>query len=645
VGLILVGGAVVAATLLVPARAAGGRTYGALAVLAFAALAAFTALSIIWSLAPSDSWLEANLTFSYLAVFAAAAALARLLPGRWRALLYGLAIAAVAVGVWALLTKVFPATLAPDEPYARLRPPFYYWNSVGLACVMGVFPLLWLAVRRDGHAALNALAWPGIGLLLVGLLLAYSRGALLVLGLGLALWLAFVPLRLRSVAVLAAAAVTATPVVAFAFTQDGLTRDRAPMLARVDAGHEFGALLLLLVTSLLAAGLAVGFLMAQHPLRRRARRNAGRVLLVALAAVPLVALVLLARAPGGVDGQVSKAWHNAVNPQAQLPTNSPDRLTATASVRARYWEEAVKINRASPVLGTGAGSFATVRTRVRQDGNIIVRHAHGYVVQTLADLGWVGLGVSLLAAVAWLVAAARTLGLRHAVWDAERVGLATLVVVTVVFGLHSALDWTWYVPGNAVPALIGAGWVAGRGPLRGRAGAAGRHGLRRERLVPAALAGVAALAAAWAVVQPLRSAHAEDAAFNRLSRGQFAAAASIAGIAHQRNPLSVDPLWDLAAIQQARGLNDAARRALEQAVALEPANAETWRRLGQFKLTVLNDPRGALSDFQAAYYLDPKSPLSTSDVILASRALTAASAPPASGAAPAPRQPGAPAHP
>ena len=62
---------------------------------------------------------------------------------------------------WALLTKVFPASLAPDETYARLREPFAYWNSVGLMAALGVPPMLWLAARRSGHAAVNALAWPG----------------------------------------------------------------------------------------------------------------------------------------------------------------------------------------------------------------------------------------------------------------------------------------------------------------------------------------------------------------------------------------------------------------------------------------------------------------------------------------------------
>ena len=65
---------------------------------------------------------------------------------------------------WALLTKIFPGALAPDESFARLRPPFEYWNSVGLAAALGIPPMLWLAARRSGHAAVNALAWPALGL-------------------------------------------------------------------------------------------------------------------------------------------------------------------------------------------------------------------------------------------------------------------------------------------------------------------------------------------------------------------------------------------------------------------------------------------------------------------------------------------------
>src|SRR5205085_4545589 len=128
----------------------------------------------------------------------------------------------------AVLTKVFPGILAPHEPYARLRPPFDYWNGVGVAAAIGIPPLLWLGARRSGHAAANVLAWPALGVCIVGLLLSYSRGALLVLAIGLALWFLVVPLRLRAVLALLGVLAVTLPVVAWAFAQDGLTLDQPP---------------------------------------------------------------------------------------------------------------------------------------------------------------------------------------------------------------------------------------------------------------------------------------------------------------------------------------------------------------------------------------------------------------------------------
>ena len=143
---------------------------------------------------------------------------------------------------------------------------------------LGVPPLLWLAARRSGHAggqrARLARARPAVRLPDARPTRAArcSRSAL-----GLALWFAVVPLRLRGAApLLAGAPLVAAPVVAWAFARDGLTTDDVPLAARADAGHELGALLLLLVAVLLVAGLAVGFLAAERPAAPRTRRLAGR---------------------------------------------------------------------------------------------------------------------------------------------------------------------------------------------------------------------------------------------------------------------------------------------------------------------------------------------------------------------------------
>src|SRR5438094_783528 len=49
----------------------------------------------------------------------------------------------------------------------------------------------------------------------------------------------------------------------------------------------------------------------------------------------------------------------------------------------------------------------------------------------------------------------------------ERTGLLSMLALVVVFGIHSLVDWTWYVPGDACVALLCAGWLAGRGEIAG----------------------------------------------------------------------------------------------------------------------------------------------------------------------------------
>lgn len=625
--LMLAGGALCAAALVMPRDPrTPARLRGVWLIAAFALLVAFTAFSVTWSLTPSESWLETNRMLAYLSVLAGGFALGRLAPGRWAALLGGVAVASVLLCLWALLTKVFPGVFAADENFARLRAPFEYWNSVGLSAALGIPPLLWLAARRSGHGAINVLAWPALGLLIMCLLLAFSRGSLLAVTIGLALWLAVVPLRLRALATLAGVLVATIPLAIWAFTQDGLSEDGVPLSVRIDAGQALGGLLLLLISALTTAGLAVGFLTAVHPPGARTRRRVTRTLIVSLAAVPVVAIVLLATAPGGIDGQVSKAWKQATDPAAALPDNSPSRLRDTSSVRARYWQEASKIHGNHELIGAGAGAYGQLRLQYRANRGV-VRHAHGYTSQVLADLGWVGIGLSLLAVIAFLAAAVRVLGVTRSAlrlpWDAERVGVAALTVIVLVFGIHSAIDWTWYIPGNAVPALLCAGFVVSRATLRERL-----SGLTEPpsdgyppavRLAGAGLVLVIAVTAAWSALQPVRAANATDVAQVRFERGEVGPAASIARIASDRNPLSVDPLFQLSAIEISAGNFPPAKAALERAVELEPANPEAWRQLGRLRLDQLNDARGALRAFQYAYFLDPHGAQSINDVVVTAR--------------------------
>jgi hypothetical protein len=612
---LLLGGGVVAAGALL-AGTDRRSAYGMPALLCFAALAALTIASVLWSVNPSDSWQEASRTLSYAVVFGVAMASARFAPHRWAALLGGTVVAATIVCGYALLTKVFPGALNPDEVYARLREPFGYWNAIGLFAALGAPGCLWLGARRDGHAAINALAYPALGLMLLTLLLAYSRGGLLALAIGVGLWFVLVPLRLRGVAVLATSATGALVVAIWAFAQDGLSKDRMPIDQRAAAGDELGVLLIVMIALLLAAGLAIGFAAARRAPSTDIRRKAGVVILVLLALVPILAAVALAFSTRGLGGSISHGWKQLTDPHASTPPNDPGRLTAVGSVRARYWNEALKMWKGHSGKGVGAGGYATLRPRYRQD-DLDVRHAHGYVVQTLADLGIAGMLVSVALLGFWLVAATSAVGRRRGLpYTPERIALLTMLTVVVIFGVHSFVDWTWFVPGPAVVALVCAGWLAGRGPLLpepvpARAGnliERMRAGLRvPQRAALAAAALIVALVAAWAVWQPLRSQSAMDDALAALEKKDINAARADAQAAQDRNPLAVEPLFVRSLVEQQAGDQAAARRALEDAVKLQPTNSEPWLRLANYDLNVAHDPSQAEAALGPALYLDPRS--------------------------------------
>ena len=179
----------------------------------------------------------------------------------------------------------------------------------------------------------------------------------------------------------------------WAFAQDGLSKDRMAIDQRAAAGHELGVLLVVLIAVLLAAGLAIGFTAARRAPRSDIRRAAGVTILVALALVPVAGAGALAFSTRGLGGSISHGWKQLTDPHASTPPNDPGRLTAIGSVRARYWNEALKMWKGHPMKGVGAGGYATLRPRYRQD-DLDVRHAHGYVVQTLADLGLAGMLIS-----------------------------------------------------------------------------------------------------------------------------------------------------------------------------------------------------------------------------------------------------------
>jgi hypothetical protein len=607
---VLLGGTIVAIAVV---WSRPGHIHGATSVALFGALAFLTALSVTWAIVPSLAYVEAGRTFAYLAIFAAAVAAARLAPRATATVITGIVLAATAAVVYSLAARVWPASIGETEISNRIGQPFQYWNAVGTTAALAVPGLLWLGTRRNGVVA-RVLAYPALGAAILALLLTQSRGALAAAVIGTLAWLAIVPMRLRTLPVIVLPAIAAGAVGAWALSKDAFSIAAEPLSVKESVAGEFGLLLVLMTLVLVVAGLVVNAGITRDLPPLHLRRRIGIVALVIAAAIPLVAFTSVAFSDRGLGGTIGDRVDELTSETQTSPSDQgAGRLTAASSTRGKYWREAGSVFDDRPVVGVGAGNFQNGRLRHRSDASM-TRHAHGFVPQTLADLGILGVVLTTALLIAWLIAAARVTGLHprrlpRRDWDGDRIGLVALALIAIVFGLQSAIDWTWFVPGPTAMALVAAGFVAGRAPLGQPEAAPALVPATPPRLLAGAGVLLAAILMAWAIWQPEASDRQTADALALADAGNLDAAIVKSKDAADTNPLASDPLLTRAAIETDAGRIGDARDTLEEAVLKFPGDPQTWYRLATFQLGTLDHPREAMETVQGAIFLDPQSTL------------------------------------
>lgn len=543
----------------------GGSTLLAL----LAALAAWTGLSMLWSVAPDRSWAELDRTLVYVALLAVGLLFGAAGAGSRRAAQV-LAAALGAAVLWALAGKAIPALFEDGGRAARLRDPIGYWNALALAADMLLALGLWLAAGQGRPRALRALGAVLAYAAVVAVLLSVSRTGTAVAAAAVALWLWLARERLAALALALAAAIPGAAVAGWAFTRPALVEDGAARADRVADGAWFGLLLLL------GAGVAA---LAAELLHRRDPEVLRRRVPPVLAAAALAATVaagVLAVALGG---------------SAPSPEQGPRRFfDASANNRLAWWGEAVDVFAAEPVAGAGAGTFEVARKRYREDAVSTVE-PHSVPLQFLAGTGVVGLALLLAFLAAAALAVARSL---RRLEGAERAAAAALATLPALWLLHSLVDYGWNFAAVTGPALFAAGVLA----------AAGRPA--RVLVSPLAAAGVAALAlaAAASVATPWLAERSVRAVGLELADGDFAAAADAAARARSLDPLSLGPLYARARVEEARGEDEAALATYREAVRLQPENPETWYQLGLYEFD-RGDRCSAYVHLNEAYTLDP----------------------------------------
>jgi hypothetical protein len=461
-----------------------------------------------------------------------------------------------------------------------------------------------------------------MGACVLAILLTQSRGAAAAALLGAVIWFALVPLRLRSLPVILISSALASGVAVWALSKDPFSKSLQPISAKEVVADEFGVLVLLMLALLLLAGAAVEATSARRVPSARLRRRIGIVTVAVACLAPLVAFTSVAFSDRGLGDRLAE-----LTSETQVaPKEGGGRVFAASSSRGKYWREAFHVFGARPLKGVGAGDFAVARLRYRTDASV-TRHAHGWIPQTAADLGILGLIVTTLLGAAWLLAALSGTNLlpRRWVhdkkgdddelpprrdWDDARIAIVTVAIVPVVFAMQSLVDWTWFVPAPTAMALVAGGFVAGRDPQWAREDAPAepitwRPG--RNQIVLAVVTLLTAGLLAWAIWQPEASDRATNDALALADQHTFNRALERTKDAEDLNSLTPDPLLVRASIDTMAGRTDAARDSLEEAVIRFPGDPQTWYRLAAFQLGTLDAPEQALETVKGLLYIDPHS--------------------------------------
>jgi hypothetical protein len=547
------------------------------------ALVAWLGVSIAWSVEPDRSWSYFDRGVVYVALLGVGILAGGLVRRAATVVAAELALVVGLVLAVGLAVKVFPSLYPDSERIARLRAPVGYWNTLALLFAFGLPLAMWLAGLAGRRAGLRALAVVFAYLLGVGLALTFSRGGILAALAALVVALALSRDRAHRLIDVAVAGTGATLVSAWALGQPGLAADGLPLSARAVDGHRLA--LALVLGALAVAGLTatVSRLRLADRLPRFSRRWA---IGAALLAAAFLAVAVAASNPGARIDEFR-------NPPAVNVSQEGSRLTSLSSNhRWTWWTEAWELFTNHPLFGVGAGSFGVAHKQVRVS-DLDAVEPHNLPLQFLAETGLVG---ALLAGGAALAAAVAALGALRRAEGPERSAIVALVCVPVAYAVQGLLDFDWDFLAATGPLMLVTGVLltAGRASPPAR-----RHGLWAVAPPLAAAALLYSLTAPWLAEQRV------ERAYEAVANGDPVAAVRSARSASGLNPLSVDPLRVEASARVLGGDLDGARRALAEAVELQPENPATWYELGVFELRIAVRPEAAIRPLTRAAALDP----------------------------------------
>jgi O-antigen ligase len=498
-----------------------------------------------------------------------------------RLLVGGVLAASTVVSAYALATRLLPDRLGQFDSVSgyRLSSPIGYWNVLGLFAAIGSLLALGLAARGKRPAG-RALAASALPVLLSTLYFTYSRGAWLALALGLVFAVAIDPRRLQLLAAAAVVAPISILGVYLAWRSSALTHAGAPLAEAARQGHRLAAALIVLALLSTAAVMVLAGLE-----RRIAPGPAVRRRLTVVLALGALAISAVVFAAGGGPVELARQARHAFAAAPHAQGNLNQRLfSLSGDGRVALWRVALNDIASHPLLGSGAGTYEQHWLRDRPIGSK-VRDAHSLYLETLAELGPVGLVLLLVGLAAPLVALRRAR--RHPVVPAA-------AGAYVAFLAHAAVDWDWEVPTVTLAALFCGSAIL----LAARTG--------RGRPLPAfgRIAGLGVLGCVLAVAFVGLMASLElSRAASAASAGHWRAAALHARKATGWDPFAAASWQQLGEAQLGLGRDADAEASFRRAIAKSPQDWSLW-----FDLARASSGRAQAEAVRRAAGLDPLAP-------------------------------------
>jgi hypothetical protein len=571
----------------------------ALAWVALGLLTAFVAwtwLSMGWTESTDRTSADLARVGGYLGIFC----LAVFIRGGARKTVGAVACGIVFVTVLALLSRLHPAWFPEADQTARfledserLSYPLNYWNGLAALIAVGL-PLLLQVATCARSVLFRAAAAAALPALALTLFFTLSRGGIAAAVVVLAVFLIFTSNRLQKLpALLLAGAGSAILIVAVD------QRDSLQHGLQTSTAHSQGdaMLAIVLLVCLAVGGVQAGISLAMRQRKRPGWTRVSRRQSTAAAAVALLAVLIAAVALGG-PGRVADGWSEFK--EGGGPGEGTARLGSVAGQnRYQFWSAAVREDATRPLAGTGSGTFEYWWAR-DGDSAETVRDTHSLYMQTLGELGVVGLAVLAAFLLVLLIGGARNVLLA----DSERrPALAAALAGCAAFCLTAVFDWMWQIPVLAVCLLLlGSVLVTGE---RERSQQARREPFPpplRIAFVLVGLVAIVAIAIPLAATSLVRQSEADARA------GDLPAALRAARSAQNVQPGAATPRLQQALVLEVEGDLAAAAEAARAATERESTNWRTWLVLSRIEAE-----RGmagaAVRDYRRARSLNPHASL------------------------------------